>query len=201
MSEMKLKSNRREIVSKKEEKAMAERRLQREKSLEKRDKRLAKMKSVYNEGYFKAKGVAAEKVSKEKDIKKLQSKEFSEKDKRKKEQERMSKRKKLDRKEKEKKRDAAKDRLVVAKEKMTKVKNAELELEIQKEDKVLDVAKNLELAKDGAHAQATMNEKDNKVDDLKKEDRKADEYKQKTQLRQEMIKANKKQLAYLTRMS
>merc|ERR1711934_332688 len=128
-------------------------------------------------------------------------KEYSEKDKRKKEQERMSKRKKLDRKEKEKKRDAAKDRLVVAKEKMTKVKNAELELEIQKEDKVLDVAKNLELAKDGAHAQSVMNEKDNKVDDLKKEDRKADEYKQKTLLKKELAKANKKQLAYLTRMS
>merc|ERR1712167_108040 len=201
MTEMKAKTNAREARSKTEEKAMAERRLQREKSLEKRDKRLAQMKSVYNEGYFKAKGVAAEKVFKEKDIKKLQMKEYSEKDKRKKEQERMSKRKKLDRKEKEKKRNDAKDRLVVAKEKMTKVKNAELELEIQKEDKVLDVAKNLELAKDGAHAQATMNEKDNKVDDLKKEDRKADEYKQKTQLRQEMIKANKKQLAYLTRMS
>jgi hypothetical protein len=201
MSEMKSKSDFREVDHKKVEKEQAEKRLVREKHLEARDKRLAQMKSVYNEGYFKAKGVAAEKVSKEKDIKKLQMKEFSEKDKRKKEQERMSKRKKLDRKEKEKKRNDAKDRLVVAKEKMTKVKNAELELEIQKEDKVLDVAKNLELAKDGAHAQATMNEKDNKVDDLKKEDRKADEYKQKTQLRQEMIKANKKQLAYLTRMS
>merc|ERR1712196_545859 len=58
-----------------EKKAMAERRLQREKSLEKRDKRLAKMKSVYNEGYFKAKGVAAEKKSKEKDIKALKKKE------------------------------------------------------------------------------------------------------------------------------
>merc|ERR1711968_116777 len=129
--------------------AMAERRLQREKSLEKRDKRLAKMKSVYNEGYFKAKGVAAEKKSKEKDIKALKKKEVDEKDKRKKAMELHSKRKVLEKRKRKSDRAAAKSRLLKAKEVATKVKNEEVELEIQKEDKVLDTAKQLALAKEG----------------------------------------------------
>jgi len=201
MSEMKSKSNFREVGQKRDEKETAEKRLVREKSLEARDKRLAKMKAVYNEGYFKAKGVAAEKKSKEKDIKKLQAKEFADKDRRKKEQELMAKRKKLDRKEKARKQNGAKDRLVAAKEKITKVKNQEIELEIEKEDKVLDVAKNLALAKYSAHSDSVMNEKDNKVDALKKEKRRASAFKQQMMISDEKAKVNKKQLSRLTKMS
>ena len=58
MTTMMAKSNSREARSNTEEKDMAERRLQQEKSLEKRDKRLANMKSVYKEGYLKVKCVA-----------------------------------------------------------------------------------------------------------------------------------------------
>merc|ERR1711966_356486 len=113
----------------------------------------------------------------------------------------MSKRKKLDKKEKESKRNKAKDRLVVAKEKLTKVKNKELELDIEKEDKVLDVAKGLALAKEASHISARMNEKDEKTDALKKETRKADELKQKQLMSVARYKVNKKQLEYLTKMS
>lgn len=201
MSEMKLKSNRREIVSKKEEKKLAEKKLAREKTLEARDKRLAKMKAVYNEGYFKAKGVAAEKKSKEKDIKALRQKEYVDKNKRKEAMEIQSKRKKTDAKEKETKRDNAKNNLLAAKEKITKIKNKEVELEIQKEDKVLDVAKNLALAKYGAHGTAKRQERDQKYDAMKKQHRMSKEYGQKTEMRDSQLKINKRQLEYLQRMS
>merc|ERR1711988_1817309 len=82
-NEMRQKGNRRETKVKKNEKIHAENRLHREKINEAHDKRLARMKTVYNEGYFKAKGIAAEKKVKEKDIKKLRAKEQDDKDKRK----------------------------------------------------------------------------------------------------------------------
>merc|ERR1711871_144425 len=201
MTEMKAKSNAREARSKTEEKAMAERRLQREKSLEKRDKRLAKMKSVYNEGYFKAKGVAAEKKSKEKDIKALKKKEVDEKDKRKKAMELHSKRKVLEKRKRKSDRAAAKSRLLKAKEVATKVKNEEVELEIQKEDKVLDTAKQLALAKEGRTTDEKMKEKDAKTDKQTQEVRKAKEFQQKTDVKNIQIQANKAQLKYLLKMS
>jgi len=201
MNEMKLKSNRRELSSKKEEKLLAEKKLAREKSLEARDKRLAKMKAVYNEGYFKAKGVAAEKKSKEKDIKKLREKEYDDKLKRKATMENQNKRKKNDQKEKEQKRDKAQGDLIDAKEKITKIKNKEVELEIEKEDKVLDVAKNLALAKFGALGNAKRRERDQKYDAMKKEHRQTKEFGQKTDTRKMQLKVNKKELAYLQRMS
>merc|ERR1719498_2100069 len=179
----------------------AERRLQREKSLEKRDKRLAKMKSVYNEGYFKAKGVAAEKKSKEKDIKALKKKEVDEKDKRKKAMELHSKRKVLEKRKRKSDRAAAKSRLLKANEVATKVKNEEVELEIQKEDKVLDTAKQLALAKEGRTTDEKMKEKDVKTDEQTQEVRRAKEFQQKTDLKNIQIQANKQQLKYLLKMS
>merc|ERR1719498_1429704 len=179
----------------------AERRLQREKSLEKRDKRLAKMKSVYNEGYFKAKGVAAQKKSKEKDIKALKKKEVDEKDKRKKAMELHSKRKVLEKRKRKSDRAAAKSRLLKAKEVATKVKNEEVELEIQKEDKVLDTAKQLALAKEGRTTDEKMKEKDAKTDKQTQEVRRAKEFQQKTDVKNIQIQANKAQLKYLLKMS
>merc|ERR1719498_652546 len=181
--------------------AMTERRLQREKSLEKRDKRLAKMKSVYNEGYFKAKGVAAEKKSKEKDIKALKKKEVDEKDKRKKAMELHSKRQVLEKRKRKSDRAAAKSRLLKAKEVATKVKNEKVELEIQKEDKVLDTAKQLALAKEGRTTDEKMKEKDVKTDEQTQEVRRAKEFQQKTDLKNIQIQANKQQLKYLLKMS
>merc|ERR1712159_598924 len=183
MTEMKSKSNAREAKQKEEEKAMAEKRLSRKKTLEKRDKRLAQMKSVYNEQYFKAKGVAAEKKTKEKDIKRLRQKEMEEKRKRKAVMEKHTKRKGLDKKERKKKRAEAKDRLVTAQERITKVKNQEVELEIEKEDKVLDTAKQLALAKEGKTSQEKTKEKDAKTDAQLKEQRITKELNQKTELR------------------
>merc|ERR1719181_684809 len=144
MTEMKAKSNAREARSKTEEKVMAERRLQREKSLEKRDKRLAKRKSD---------------------------------------------------------RAAAKSRLLKAKEVATKVKNEEVELEIQKEDKVLDTAKQLALAKEGRTTDEKMKEKDAKTDKQTQEVRRAKEFQQKTDVKNIRIQANKAQLKYLLKMS
>merc|ERR1711881_597636 len=100
----------------------AEKKLAREKRKEKSDKRLARMKAAYNEGYFKAKGVAAEKKLKEKSIKALRKEE----------------------------RDAKKD-LLDTKEKLVKLKNKEIQTEIAKEDKVLDITKNLALTQAGFH--------------------------------------------------
>jgi len=201
MTEMKAKSDNREIDQKKEEKKLAEKRLGREKTLEKRDKRLARMKAVYNEGYFKAKGVAAEKKTKEKDIKHLRAKETDEKDKRKRSMERHSKRKKTEKKKRRKERDIAKDNLVDAKEKITKVKNQEVELEIEKEDKVLDIAKNLALAKEGQTSSERMKEKDTKADAIRKEQRLTKEAQFKTEMRNMQVKQNKAQLKYLKKMS
>merc|ERR1719450_997275 len=61
---------------------MAETRLAKEKASEKHDKRMARMKSAYNEGYFKNKGVVAEKKRKEKEIKALRASEKKDKNKR-----------------------------------------------------------------------------------------------------------------------
>jgi len=201
ITEMKAKSDAREAKSKVEEKAMAEKRLVREKSLEKRDKRLAKMKSVYNEGYFKAKGVAAEKKTKERDIKALKAKEVDEKDKRKKAMELHSKRKVLEKRQRKRERGQAKSRLIKAKEVATKVKNEEVELQIEKEDKVLDTAKQLALAKEGRVTDEKTKEKDKKADAQRMETRRTKEYKQKWETKKMQIEGNKRQLKYLLKMS
>ena len=83
----------------------------------------------------------------------------------------------------------------------TKVKNEEVELQIQKEDKVLDTAKQLALAKEGRTSDEKMKEKDVKTDAQTQETRRAKEFKQKTDVKEIQIKGNKRQLKYLLKMS
>merc|ERR1711907_118100 len=80
--EMRSKKVVRETALKKQSKQLAEKRLRREKAKEAHDKRMARMKSAYNEGYFKAKGVQAEKKLKEKKLKALRKQEKADKQKR-----------------------------------------------------------------------------------------------------------------------
>jgi len=170
--EMKMKGNARESRMKDGEKKHAEHRLNREKVLEKHDKRLAVLKERYNEGYFKAKGTAAEKKVKEKDIKKMRAKENDDKDKQKVQKHEMDNRKKNEEKKAKKERHAAQARLLKAKEKITKLKNDEAELEISKEERVLDIAKNLGLESSNAHAEEKENEKEKKFHHNMKEKKK-----------------------------
>merc|ERR1711871_354987 len=160
--EMRQKGNRRETKVKKNEKIHAENRLHREKINEAHDKRLARMKTVYNEGYFKAKGIAAEKKVKEKDIKKLRAKEQDDKDKRKEQMHKQKNRKQREEKEAKEQRHKAEQRMLTAKEKLTKLKNADMQLEVHKEERILDVAKNLALEKASQHAEVQENEKEDK---------------------------------------
>lgn len=160
--EMKSKSNVREASVKEGEKNMAEKRLAREKTLEAHDKRLARMKAVYNEGYFKAKGVAAEKKTKEKDIKGLRAKEVADKDTRKEVTQKQKNSKVTKERKRKKDRHEAKSRLLTAKEKLTKLKNQQMEMDIDKEERVLDVAKNLALDKASQHHEEVENEKEQK---------------------------------------
>merc|ERR1712196_651682 len=117
--EMRAKKVSRETFFKKKLKRHAEKTLQKEKAVEKHDKRMARMKAAYNEGYFKAKGIVAEKKAKEKGKKKHE-------------------------------RDTKQD-LLVTKEKLVKLKNKEIKTEIAKEEKVLDVAKDLAVSKVEIH--------------------------------------------------
>merc|ERR1711998_355667 len=161
-NEMRQKGNRREVKVKKNEKIHAENRLHREKVNEAHDKRLAKMKTSYNEGYSKAKGVAAEKKSKELDIKKLREKELGDKDKRKEQMKLQKNRKQTEEKEAKEQRHKAEQRMLTAKEKLTKLKNADMQLEVHKEERILDVAKNLALEKGSSHEEVKENEKEEK---------------------------------------
>merc|ERR1711998_342902 len=165
-NEMRQKGNRREVKVKKNEKVHAEHRLHREKVNEAHDKRLAKMKTSYNEGYFKAKGVAAEKKSKELDIKKLRDKENTDKDKRKEQMKLQKNRKKTEEKEAKEQRHKAEQRMLSAKEKLTKLKNADMQLEVHKEERILDVAKNLALEKASQHVEVQENEKEEKFNNV-----------------------------------
>jgi len=160
--EMKMKGNARESRMKDGEKVQAQKRLSREKVLEKHDKRLAVLKEKYNEGYFKAKGIAAEKKVKEKDIKRMRAKENDDKDKQKAQKKEMDNRKKNEEKAAKKKRHAAEARLLKSKERITKLKNDEEQLEISKEERVLDIAKNLGLDASSAHTDVKENEKEKK---------------------------------------
>ena len=81
------------------------------------------------------------------------------------------------------------------------LKNEEVELEIQKEDKVLDTAKQLALAKEGRTTDEKMKEKDAKTDKQTQEVRRAKEFQQKTDVKNIRIQANKAQLKYLLKMS
>merc|ERR1719506_615915 len=74
-------------------------------------------------------------------------------------------------------------------------------LEIQKEDKVLDTAKQLALAKEGRTTDERMKEKDAKTDKQTQEVRRAKEFQQKTDVKNIRIQANKAQLKYLLKMS
>merc|ERR1711998_487998 len=161
-NEMRQKGNRREVKVKKNEKVHAEHRLHREQVNEAHDKRLASMKTSYNEGYFKAKGVSAEKKSKELDIKKLRDKENTDKDKRKEQMKLQKNRKKTEEKEAKEQRHKAEQRMLSAKEKLTKLKNQDMQLEVHKEERILDVAKNLALEKTSAHEEVKENEKEEK---------------------------------------
>jgi len=199
--EMKNKGNVRESTMKKDEKGAAEKRLAREKILEKHDKRLAKMKQVYNEGYFKAKGVMAEKKSKERDIKKMRSTETNEKDKRKMAMTDQRNSKKREERGFKKKRHKSETRLMGAKEKLTKIKNQEMELEIDKEEKVLSVAKNLALESTESHVDAIENEKETKFHAVRKKKRAIRQMNQKAQVAKHSAKVEKVMLEKMKQMT
>merc|ERR1711939_863945 len=124
--EMRSKKVVRETALKKQSKRMAEKRLTREKAHEAHDKRMARMKAAYNEGYFKAKGIVAEKKVKEKNIKAFRRKEKDDKNARVAAVEKGKKAKIAKEKAKKKhERDTKKD-LLATKEKLVKLKNAEI---------------------------------------------------------------------------
>merc|ERR1712072_451028 len=172
----------------------AEKKLAREKRKEKSDKRLARMKAAYNEGYFKAKGVAAEKKLKEKSIKALRKKEVDDKNERIRSAEKDKKAKiTRERKKKKEERDAKKD-LLGTKEKLVKLKNKEIQTEIAKEDKVLDITKNLALTQAGFHEDVKDKNKvklDTKLDNWKM---KTNEVRNKGVAAEKVAKAGKKKL-------
>jgi len=200
-NEMENKGSRREMETKDAEKKHAIKRLAREKALEAHDKRLAAMKTEYNEGYFKAKGVAAEKKVKEKDIKKLKAREVEDKDKRKLQMKEAKNMKKHEESKMKKERHAAMQRLLKAKEKVTKLKNEDKELEIDKEERILDTAKNLALDKSEATEDAKEHEKETKyrVLDRKKQD--ISEMKHKVEIAKMSHKQEKKLLNHLKKMT
>jgi len=199
--EMRQKGNRRELNMKNTEKKHAENRLEREKTLEAHDKRLARMKTVYNEGYFKAKGVAAEKKTKEKDIKGLRAKEVDDKDKRKEQMKKQKNRKKTEEARAKKKRHDAQQRLLAAKEKVTKMKNEDMALEVDKEEKILDVAKNLALEKSSQHEEAKENEKEAKFSANMKTKKKIYELRHKAKLAKAYHKEETGMLSHLKLMT
>lgn len=192
--ELRLKKVHRETALKKKYKERAEKKLAREKRKEKSDKRLARMKAAYNEGYFKAKGVAAEKKLKEKSIKALRKKEVDDKNERIRSAEKDKKAKiTRERKKKKEERDAKKD-LLDTKEKLVKLKNKEIQTEIAKEDKVLDITKNLALTQAGFHEDVKDKNKvklDTKLDNWKM---KTNEVRNKGVAAEKVAKAGKKKL-------
>merc|ERR1712196_525732 len=122
------------------------------------DKRMARMKAAYNEGYFKAKGIVAEKKAKEKSIKALRNAEKHDKNQRIIAVERKKKRKIAKEKAKKKHERDTKQDLLKTKEKLVKLKNKEIKTEIAKEEKVLDVAKDLAVSKVEIHDQVVHND-------------------------------------------
>jgi len=149
--ELRLKKVRRETALKHKYKERAEKKLSAEKRKEKSDKRLARMKAAYNEGYFKAKGVSYEKNKKEKSIKALRKKEIDDKKKRISTAEKSKKEKaKKEKAKKTEERETKKD-LLDTREKLEKLKNNEIKTEIAKEDQVLDITKNLALTQADFH--------------------------------------------------
>jgi len=196
-TEMRNKRMTREMSLKKKNQKVAKKRLKREKTLESRDKRLARMKAAYNEGYFKAKGVAAEKKTKEKDIKALRKKENAEKMSRVVEK-KLKKRQEIKKKKNKKiyERNVKKS-LVKAKEKLVKIKNNEIETEIAKEKKVLDVAKNLVVSKTEVHEDEVAKDKAKRAKMASIEQKKMHEMKVKTTKAKEDAKKQAKVLEKL----
>jgi len=199
--EMRQKGNRRESDLKYAEKKHSENRLAREKTLEAHDKRLARMKTVYNEGYFKAKGVAAEKATKEKDIKRLRAKEVDDKDKRKEQMKKQKNRKKTEENRAKKERSEAQERLLTAKEKETKLKNEDMSMEVEKEERILDVAKNLALEKAGQTTEAKENEKEVKYSQNMKNKKKIWELRHKAKVARMYHKEETKMLKHMKIMT
>merc|ERR1712227_938357 len=173
--EMRAKQVIRETLMKKKLKKMAETRLAKEKASEKHDKRMARMKSAYNEGYFKNKGVVAEKKRKEKEIKALRASEKKDKNKRVIAAERKKKEKLSKEKAKKAKERATKKDLLATKERLVKLKNKEIKTEIAKEEKVLDIAKNLALTKTELHEESIERDKKKKRSLAEKENKKVKE--------------------------
>merc|ERR1711981_1456908 len=180
--EMRNKKVTREVFLKKKLKKGAEKRLRDEKAREAHDKRMARMKAAYNEGYFKAKGVIAEKKTKEKNIKALRKKERHDKE---------------ERVNKKKERDTKKD-LLLTKEKLVKLKNKEIKDEISKEEHVLDVARNLALAKVEIHEDVVEKDKKKRRQAAEKSNKKVKEMKVKTAEKREMKKLEKQKDKPLT---
>jgi len=178
--EMRTKKVTRETFLKKKLKKGAEKRLHDEKAREAHDKRMARMKAAYNEGYFKAKGVIAEKKTKERNIKALRKKERHDKEERV-NKVKKRKQKKIDKEKakKKKERDTKKD-LLLTKEKLVKLKNQEIKDEIKKEEHVLDVARNLALAKVEIHNDVVHKDKKKRKAAEEKSAKKVKEMKVKT---------------------
>jgi len=192
--EMRNKKVTREVFLKKKLKKGAEKRLRDEKAREAHDKRMARMKAAYNEGYFKAKGVIAEKKTKEKNIKALRKKERHDKEERvNKKKARKQKKINKEKAKKKKERDTKKD-LLLTKEKLVKLKNKEIKDEISKEEHVLDVARNLALAKVEIHEDVVEKDKKKRRQAAEKSNKKVKEMKVKTA---EADKAKKREMKKL----
>jgi len=187
----------REIHLKKQQKAKAEKTLANEKKKEKHAKRMARMKAAYNEGYFKAKGVSAEKKIKERNLKKLRKKEVWAKGA---PERNLKKAKKIkiqkERAKKKHERHVKKD-LLQSKEKLVKLKNKAVETDIKKEEKVLDVAKNLALVKDETHDDVVVADKRKKAARIALQKDKTHERKEKAKATAKVTKAKAKKLAAL----
>merc|ERR1711939_1107158 len=96
----------------------------------------------------------------------LREKEVNDKDTRKDQMKVQKNRKKTEEKQAKKERHDAEQRLLIAKEKLTKLKNADMQLEVHKEERILDVAKNLALEKASQHAEVQENEKEEKFNNV-----------------------------------
>lgn len=190
--EMHAKAVTKETALKVKHKNSATARLKREKKLEAHEKRMARMKAAYNEGYFKAKGVAAEKAIKEKNLKALRAKESNDKNARL--LEKKIKKKDVVKKEKRKKARERhfKEDLVATKEKLVKLKNQDMTVEINKEQKMLDVAKNLAVGKMEAHGDSVEKDKAKKEEKLEVASQKTKELHQKKEIMKIRVSKQKK---------
>jgi len=147
-------------------KVAAEAQLVREKKIERHEKKAAVLRVAYNEGYFKAKGIASEKKIKEKDIKALRTREAWEKDQVQRAEEEKYKATMDEKDQKEvEKREMATD-VINAQQKLEEMKNRGLKAELDMGDNTMTHNKNLAIAQEEELENGAHDEKNQKKDAL-----------------------------------